>query len=95
MSGNTNQPQKPVDVRKRAGMTQSKLSSLLDVRQATLSDWENERTVPRLKPSQWLLLMSASNCTPEQLVKAYEPAEMELIPLKLKIAGIDYDSAAT
>ncbi|MEM9151298.1 MAG: helix-turn-helix transcriptional regulator [Cyanobacteria bacterium P01_F01_bin.3] len=77
-----------MDVRKTAGLTQAKMSALLEVRQATLSDWENERTVPRLRPSQWFLLLSASGLTPEQLVEAFEPGEVDLLPMRLKVAGI-------
>lgn len=89
MSEDTNNPLSPVEVRKKAGLTQAKLSALLEVRQATLSDWENERTVPRLRPSQWLLLMTASGFTPEQLVEAYEPDAVELLPLRLRVAGVE------
>lgn len=90
MADDTNKPLKPVDVRKRTGLTQSKMSVLLDVRPATVSDWENDRTVPHLTPSQWLLLMSASGCTPEQLVEAFEPDAMATIPVRLQALGLNY-----
>lgn len=83
------EPLNPVDVRKRTGLTQTQAAGLLDTRPATLSDWENKRTVPRLTPSKWLLLMRASKLTPEQLVAAYEPEQVEMIEVRLKAAGID------
>ena len=91
MADDTNTPLKPVDVRKKTGLTQTKMSVLLDVRPATVSDWENERTVPHLTPSQWLLLMSASGCTPAQLVEAFEPGALSTISVRLQAMGLDYE----
>lgn len=90
MAEEQNTPLSPVKIRELAQLTQTKMSALLDVRQGTVSDWDNQKSVPRLKPSQWLLLMSASGCTPEELVQAYEPGVMDLIPVRLQAMGIDY-----
>ncbi len=93
MAEEQNTPLTPVRIRELAKLTQTKMSALLDVRQGTVSDWDTRKSVPRLKPSQWLLLMSASGCTPEQLVAAYEPEEIATIPIRLQAVGLGSSSS--
>lgn len=88
MADDTKKPLTPVEVRKRTGLTQARAASLLNVRPATVSDWENKNTVPHLTPSQWVLLMRASRCTPEELAEAFEPGAMASIPAMLQAYGL-------
>lgn len=89
MSDTTKKNLSPLEVRKRTGLNKTQAAALIDSRPATMSSWENKKTIPRLTPSQWLLWMSASGLTPEELVTAYQPEQVELIPLRLKVAGIN------
>lgn len=88
MADDTKKPFKPVEVRKRTGLTQARAASLLNVRPATVSDWENQNTVPHLTPFQWVLFMRASRCTPEELVEAFEPGVLDSIPAVLQAYGL-------
>lgn len=61
-----------IELRKRAGLTQQDLAYRVRVRSQTVSAWENNPRVPRLKPSQFVALMKELNCTAEDLVNAME-----------------------
>ena len=65
----------PVDLRKRAKLTQRKLAEALDVRQGTISDWERGLAVPRLKPSQVKAMLEELQCSLDELIEAYEQPE--------------------
>lgn len=65
----------PVDLRKRAKLTQRKLAEALDTRQGTISDWERGIAVPHLKPSKLKLMMEVLDCTLDELIEAYEQPE--------------------
>ncbi|PZO33969.1 MAG: XRE family transcriptional regulator [Shackletoniella antarctica] len=67
------EPLKPVDLRKRAKLTQRKLAEALDVRQGTISDWERGLAVPHLPPSKLKRMMEELDCTIDELIEAYEP----------------------
>lgn len=62
----------PVDLRKRANLTQRKLAEALDVRQGTISDWERGLAIPHLRPSQTKTMLERLGCTIEELIEAYE-----------------------
>lgn len=68
----------PVDLRKRANLTQRKLAQALDVRQGTISDWERGLAIPRLKPSQVKVMLKELKCTLDELIEAYEQPESEI-----------------
>jgi len=65
----------PVDLRKRAKLTQRKLAEALDVRQGTISDWERGLAIPHLRPSQLKRLMEVLQCSLDDLIEAYENTE--------------------
>ncbi len=65
----------PVDLRKRAKLTQRKLAEALDVRQGTISDWERGLAIPHLRPSQLKRLMETLQCSLDELIEAYENTE--------------------
>jgi DNA-binding XRE family transcriptional regulator len=65
-------PLTPVDLRKRANLTQRKLAEALDIRQGTISDWERGLAIPHLRPSQLKRMMEELNCTLDDIIEAYE-----------------------
>jgi transcriptional regulator with XRE-family HTH domain len=62
----------PVDLRKRAKLTQRKLAEALDVRQGTISDWERGIAIPHLRPSQIKRMLDELQCSLDELIEAYE-----------------------
>ncbi len=58
-------------LRKRAGLTQRKISLLMDVTVSTVSLWETGGQRPRLYPEQTQKLLQVLNCTLEELVEAF------------------------
>ena len=62
----------PVDLRKRAKLTQRKLAEALDVRQGTISDWERGLAIPHLRPSQVKRMLTELQCSLDELIEAYE-----------------------
>lgn len=63
----------PVELRKRRGLTQRKVAAAVDIREQTISEWERGLTIPHLTPSQYKALLDIYECTPEELVSAFEP----------------------
>lgn len=59
-------------LRKRVGLTQTKLAAVLDVRQGTISDWERGLAIPHLTPSKLKRMMEALECTLDELIEACE-----------------------
>lgn len=62
-------------LRKRAGLTQRKISILMDVTVSTVSLWETGGQRPRLYPEQTQKLLQVLDCTLEELVEAFSPNE--------------------
>lgn len=82
----------PMGIFEALGLSQEKIGALVGVRAATVSDWKLGKTIPHLTPSAWLILLYASGRTPEELVQAFEPDELDLIPLKLRVAGLSSET---
>lgn len=64
--------QQLIELRLRAGYTQQQLATYVDVRSQTVSAWETKPRIPRLKPSQFVMLKRLLNCTDDELVAAME-----------------------
>jgi len=57
----------------RSGLTQTELAEIVDVRRATVSGWVSGKTVPTLPPLKLKKLLTALNCSLEDLVSLYHP----------------------
>jgi DNA-binding transcriptional regulator YiaG len=60
------------ELRLQVGLTQHKLSQILDVRLKTVSDWERGLKQPRMSGSKFLLLCQTLDCSLEELVAALQ-----------------------
>ncbi len=70
------EPLSPMKLRERAGLTQRQVAELLGKTVGTVSDWERRVKRPRLSFFETKKLMTALNCSLEELIEAYEPTEM-------------------
>jgi len=65
----------PVLLRKRIPrLTQRKVAVALDVREATVSEWERGISKPHLLPSQLKKMMEVYKCDLDELIEAFESA---------------------
>jgi DNA-binding transcriptional regulator YiaG len=62
----------PMGLRELAGLTKAQLASELGLSVKTISDWEQNRSQPKLVPSQLKLMLSVYGCTLDELVAAFE-----------------------
>ncbi len=62
----------PTDLRKLTGLTQVQLAAELGLSVKTISDWEQNRSQPKLVPSQLKQMMSVYQCTLDELIAAFE-----------------------
>jgi transcriptional regulator with XRE-family HTH domain len=60
------------ELRLEVGLTQHKLSQILDVRIKTVSDWERGLKQPRMSGAKFLLLCQTLHCSLEELVAALD-----------------------
>ena len=67
----------PVDLRKRAGLTQRQVARFLDIRETAVSEWERKLSIPRLQPSKIKKMMEIYGCTIDELIEAFEGKEEE------------------
>ena len=61
-----------MELRKKAGVTQRQIANALDVRQGTVSDWETGKHMPRLSPSEMLVLTEMLKCSLTELAQAFQ-----------------------
>jgi DNA-binding XRE family transcriptional regulator len=62
----------PMELREVAGLTKVQLAAELGLSVKTINDWEQNRSQPRLVPSQLKLMMSVYRCTLDELITAFE-----------------------
>ena len=62
----------PVNLRKRAGLTQRQVAWALDIRESTVSEWERGLSVPRLTLRKVSLMMKVYQCSLDELIEAFE-----------------------
>lgn len=62
----------PVNLRKRAGLTQRQVARALDIRESTVSEWERGISVPHLPLSKVRQMLSVYQCSLDELVEAFE-----------------------
>jgi transcriptional regulator with XRE-family HTH domain len=62
----------PVNLRKRAGLTQRQVARALDIRESTVSEWERGLSVPRLPLRKVSLMMKVYQCSLDELIEAFE-----------------------
>jgi predicted transcriptional regulator len=62
----------PLALRELAGLTKVQLASELGLSVKTINDWEQNRSQPKLVPSQLKLMMSVYGCTLDELIVAFE-----------------------
>jgi DNA-binding XRE family transcriptional regulator len=62
----------PIDLREVAGLTKVQLAAELGLSVRTINDWEQQRSQPRLVPSQLKQMMSVYQCTLDELIAAFE-----------------------
>jgi transcriptional regulator with XRE-family HTH domain len=64
----------PMLLRNRAGLTQRQVAQALDVREATVSEWERGFYTPRVYPSQIKRMLEVYKCDLDELIEAFEGA---------------------
>ncbi len=62
----------PVCLRENAGLTKAQLAAELGLNIRTINDWEENRSQPKLVPSQLKQMMSVYQCTLDELIEAFE-----------------------
>jgi DNA-binding XRE family transcriptional regulator len=62
----------PMDLREVAGLTKVQLAAELGLSVRTINDWEQNRSQPKLVPSQLKQMMSVYQCTLDELIAAFE-----------------------
>lgn len=62
----------PVNLRKRAGLTQRQIARALDVRESTISEWERGISVPHLPLSKVKQMLEVYQCSLDELIEAFE-----------------------
>jgi DNA-binding XRE family transcriptional regulator len=62
----------PLSLREVAGLTKVQLAAELGLSVRTINDWEQNRTQPKLVPSQLKQMMSVYQCTLDELIAAFE-----------------------
>ncbi len=62
----------PMDLREVAGLTKVQLAAELGLSVRTINDWEQNRSQPKLIPSQLKQMMSVYQCTLDELIAAFE-----------------------
>ena len=62
----------PLSLREVAGLTKVQLAAELGLSVRTINDWEQNRTQPKLVPSQLKQMMSVYQCKLDELIAAFE-----------------------
>jgi DNA-binding XRE family transcriptional regulator len=62
----------PMDLREVAGLTKVQLAAELGLSVRTINDWEQNRSQPKLVPSQLKQMMSVYQCTLDELIAVFE-----------------------
>ncbi len=62
----------PMSLREVAGLTKVQLAAELGLSIRTINDWEQNRTQPKLVPSQLKQMMLVYQCTLDELIAAFE-----------------------
>jgi DNA-binding transcriptional regulator YiaG len=62
----------PMRLREVAGLTKIQLAVELGLSVRTINDWEQNRSQPKLVPSQLKQMMSVYQCTLDELIAAFE-----------------------
>jgi DNA-binding transcriptional regulator YiaG len=62
----------PMRLRELAGLTKIQLAVALGLNVRTINDWEQNRSQPKLVPSQLKQMMSVYQCTLDELIAAFE-----------------------
>jgi DNA-binding transcriptional regulator YiaG len=62
----------PIELRAGAGLTKIQLAAQLGLSVRTINDWEQQRSQPKLVPSQLKQMMSVYQCTLDELIAAFE-----------------------
>lgn len=70
------EPLTPMKLRERAGLTQKQVADALGKTVGTVSNWERLVKEPKLKFSEVQRLISLYGCTLEDLIEAFEGAEI-------------------
>jgi transcriptional regulator with XRE-family HTH domain len=71
------------DLRERAGLTQRKVSVALDIRTATVSDWERGIVEPRLPFEKVRTLLNLYGCTFDELADAFEVVKESKVDIEV------------
>ena len=69
---NSNSGITPIALRAGAGLTKIQLAAQLGLSVRTINDWEENRSQPKLVPSQLKQMMSVYQCTLDELIAAFE-----------------------
>lgn len=62
----------PMDLRELTGLTKAQLAAELGLSVKTINNWEQNRSQPKLVPSQLKQMMSVYQCTLDELIAAFE-----------------------
>ncbi len=62
----------PLSLREVAGLTKVQLAAELGISVRMINDWEQNRSQPKLIPSQLKQMMSVYQCTLDELIAAFE-----------------------
>ena len=59
----------------RSGVNLTQIAKALEKRHATVSDWNRGLHIPRLTPSEYVVLIGLLDCTPEELAEVFPDKE--------------------
>ncbi len=67
-------------LREKAGLSQRKVSEMLDVRQGTVSDWERGKSVPHLPADKFFTMVRAYGASVYDVIQAFEDDDLTPAP---------------
>jgi transcriptional regulator with XRE-family HTH domain len=75
---NTKKSSIAMELRKKAGLSRTKVASALGVAENTVARWERYESVPHLSIDKVDLLTDLYGCSLKELVRAFSPSTVEL-----------------
>ena len=69
----------PVNLRKRAGLTQRQVARALDIRESTVSEWERGISAPHLPLYKVRQMLQIYQCSLDELVESFESSKRVVV----------------